>query len=261
MNGMPPSPVRPLRTVRRDSRQAGFTLIEVMLAISLVAAIATGMLLAMRNGLMTLDRIGTRLDENRRALALDRLLRGQLDGSFLASATCGRGGGGGATGGNGGGTGGGAGGANLRGSFQGTGSRMLLVSSYSMATGSRGYPVIVEYQFLPNADGTIRLVALEAPYFGPAALRPFCGGSAGRASSALVLADRLSFGRFLYQDRNLRTDQGSRWIPNWTRPYLPVAVRVEMAAADPLATRIPQGPVTVPLHTTQLPGEDYGDHP
>lgn len=242
-----PSPVRPLRVGRRDSGQAGFTLIEVVLAISLVAAIATGMLLAMRNGLLTLDRIGTRLDENRRALALDRLLRGQLDGTFLASADCSGGGGSG-------------GGGNLRGSFQGTATRMLLVSTYSMAAGSRGYPVIVEYQLLPNPDGTVRLVAFEAPYFGPAALRPFCGGSAGRATSAFVLAERLAFGRFAYQERNLQTGLGANWLAGWERPYLPAAVRLEMAAADPLAARIPQGPVTVPLHTTEAPGEDYADH-
>ncbi len=235
-------PISPRRS-RRRMRQAGFTLIEMVLAISLVAAISTGMLMAMRNGLLTLDRIGTRLDENRRALALDRLLRGQLDGTFQVLARCG---------------------GTLRSVFTGSPTRMRLVTSYSRTAGSRGYPVVVEYTILPNPDGTLRLVAFEAPYSGPAAVEPFCKGqdeTTNRAASAFVLADRLAFARFAYQDRDAQSGFGAKWLAGWTGFYLPAAVRVEMVAAGPLASRIPQGSVTVPLHTSERPGEDYADHP
>ena len=47
---------------------------ELMISITLVAAIATGMLMAMRGGLLSLDRTQTRLDENRRALGIQRIL-------------------------------------------------------------------------------------------------------------------------------------------------------------------------------------------
>lgn len=232
---MTPAPVSSRR--RTGARQAGFTLVELVLAISLVAAIATGMLMAMHNGLLTLDRIGTRLDQNRRALALDRLLRGQLDGTFQVLARCG---------------------GDLRSIFTGSPTRMRLVSTYSRAAGSRGYPVLVEYRILPNPDGTVRLVALEEPYSG------FCIGqdeAASPTASAFVLADQLAYARFAYQDRDAQSGFGAKWDTGWTRFYLPAAVRVDMVAADPLASRIPQGPVTVPLHTSERPGEDYADHP
>ena len=45
-----------------------------MISITLVAAIATGMLMAMRGGLLSLNRTQTRLDENRRALGIQRIL-------------------------------------------------------------------------------------------------------------------------------------------------------------------------------------------
>lgn len=231
------------RPVRRRARQAGFTLIEMVLAISLVAAISTGMLLAMRNGLLTLDRIGTRLDENRRALALDRLLRGQLDGTFQVMAACG---------------------GPPRSVFSGSPTRMRFVTTYSRTAGSRGYPVIVEYTLLPNPDGTVRLVSFEAPYSGPASLQSVCQGqdeAANRTASAFVLADRLAFARFAYQERDAQTGFGAKWLTGWSAVYLPAAVRVELAEADPLASRIPQGPVTVPLHTSERPGEDYADLP
>ena len=57
----------------RDQR--GFTLIELMIAITLVAALSTGMLMAMRTSLITLEKIDERLKSNRRVMSVERILR------------------------------------------------------------------------------------------------------------------------------------------------------------------------------------------
>ena len=68
--------------------QRGFTLMELMISITLVAAIATGMLMAMRGGLLSLNRTQNRLDENRRALGVQRILSLQLAGVMPARTGC-----------------------------------------------------------------------------------------------------------------------------------------------------------------------------
>ena len=66
----------------------GFTLMELMIAITLVAAIATGMLMAMRGGLLSLSKIQSRLEENRRALGIQRILTTQLNGVIPVRTNC-----------------------------------------------------------------------------------------------------------------------------------------------------------------------------
>jgi len=60
----------------------GFTLMELMISVTLVAAIATGMLIALRGGLLSLNKTQTRLDENRRAMGVQRILSMQLAGAM-----------------------------------------------------------------------------------------------------------------------------------------------------------------------------------
>jgi len=64
---------------------------ELMISITLVAAIATGMLMAMRGGLLSLDRTQRRLEENRRALGIQRILALQLGGAMPVRSGCGGG--------------------------------------------------------------------------------------------------------------------------------------------------------------------------
>jgi len=62
----------------RDQR--GFTLIEVMIAVTLVAAISTTMLFAIRTALITLQKTDDRLMSNRRVMSVERILGNQLGG-------------------------------------------------------------------------------------------------------------------------------------------------------------------------------------
>jgi len=138
-NGRPSQAEAWLRPRKADpTNQRGFTLIELMISITLVAAIATGMLMAMRGGLLTLGRTQTRLDENRRALGIQRILSLQLGGAMPVRTGC-----------NG----------QLSGfAFRGTASALAMVSTYSMTEGSRGAPRIVEYQVAPDLGGTVQLI-------------------------------------------------------------------------------------------------------
>ena len=64
----------------RKQRQAGVTLIELMIAITLVAAISTGMLMAMRTSLITLEKVDARLQSNRRVMGAEQILARQIGG-------------------------------------------------------------------------------------------------------------------------------------------------------------------------------------
>ena len=224
--------------------QAGFTLMELMISITLVAAIATGMLMAMRGGLLLLGRTQTRLEENRRALGIQRILTLQLNGAMPVRSGCG-------------------GGQMTPFAFRGTSSLLQMVSTYSIAEGARGYPHIVEYQVAPDEGGTVKLIVYERLYTGPGSTSGFCGDSIALSGSpqVLVAASRLAYCRILYHQINPDTQfLGGAWVGAWSEPDLPGAVRIEMLPAAPDATRLPVVAVTAPLHTNRffqdLPYED-----
>ena len=205
---------------------------ELMISITLVAAIATGMMMAMRGGLLSLGRIQSRLDENRRALGIQRILVMQLGGAMPARTGCG-------------------GGQASPFAFRGTASALQMVSTYSIAEGARGAPHIVEYQVVPDEGGTVKLIVHERLYAGPGSTGAFCGESVTLQGSAqpLVAATRLAYCRISYRQMNPDTQfPGVGWVDSWNQPDLPAAVRIEMAPAAPDASRLPVLAVTAPLH-------------
>ena len=97
--------------------------------------------------------------------------------------------------------------------FQGEAASMRLASTYSLQQGSRGPPMILEFQVIPGENNQgVRLVVNERLYTGPARGRPdLSGGGAGPAhrrhgapnflpisvgANSFVLADKLSYCRF-----------------------------------------------------------------
>ena len=217
---------------------AGFTLIELMISITLVAAIAAGMLSAMRGGLLTMERVQTRIQESRGALGLDRMIRNQIGGVLPAIGECAN-----------------EGQAVKSPLFRGNAGAMLMVTSYSMTEGARGYPRVVEYRLLPNGDGTSRLVAEEMLFSSPAATVNFCSPPGllrplEPALRSMVLAPRLALARISYREVDPNTRLGGAWFPEWIRPNLPYAVRIEFE---------PGGSITVPLHVTRDYQEFYAD--
>jgi prepilin-type N-terminal cleavage/methylation domain-containing protein len=228
---------------RRHYGSRGFTLIELMISVTLVAAISTGMLMAIRTSLITLQKTDDRLQSNRRVMSVEQILSRELGG--VMPVMCGTGG--------------------TTAAFNGNPQTLHLVSSYSMLEGARGYPRILELQVLPAEGGTFRLIVNEFLYSGPMSTMPFCAGGSFLPAQAtphsFVLADRLAYCHFSYQQRNQDTMMGETWLPVWNQTNLPAAVRVDMAPLIPDPARLPLVPVTVPVHINRDVNVQYADTP
>jgi prepilin-type N-terminal cleavage/methylation domain-containing protein len=233
---------------RRRPAQRGFTLIELMISITLVAAISAGMLMAMRTSLLTLQKVDGRLQSNRRVMSVQQILSRQLGGVMPVIGNC----------------------SNANGSvtprvpiFNGTGQMLHLVSSYSMAEGARGYPRVLELEVVPSDRGGVRLIVNESLYSGPSSTAPFCLGSAflpGPVTpQSFVLADRLAWCVISYHEYLPQTPNLEKWLPVWNTPNLPSAVHVDMAplVADPAS--LPLLSITVPIHVTREVLSPYVD--
>ncbi|MFM2125787.1 MAG: hypothetical protein RL328_2238 [Acidobacteriota bacterium] len=233
----------------RRSSQAGFSLIELIIAITLVAAISAGLLSAMRNGLLTMQRTQTRLEEARRAMGIQALLRREIGGAMPVRGLCDRGG---ATA--------------LTPIFRGNDAAMLLVTTESSTEGARGNPRILFYQVAPNPDATVRLEMVELPFSGPWSTAPACDPALTvvnpprTETKPVVLYPRLASCRFRYRNLNFDTLlPRDPWLDVWVFPYLPYAIQVEMTPVPDEAGSMPVGIVTVPLHLSRLVGEPYAD--
>ena len=220
----------------------GFTLIELMISITLVAALATGMLMAMRTSLLSLEKINSRLQFNRRVMGMET-------DSYAADRRRD------------------AGDERLRGAvrfFWALSDSLRLVSSYSMAEGARGYPQFDEFRVVKGEEG-LRLVVTEHLYTGPSSTAPFCGGEQSVYGCYAVVVDcggpagelaLFPIGRRC-RTRLLRR---SGW-PVWDRPDLPAAVKIEMTPLDSSAALLPVMNVTVPIRITRQMRSWYEDRP
>ncbi len=236
--------------------QKGVTLLELLIAVSLVAILSTGMLFAMRTSVLAYQKTAQRLESNRRVVGIERILAGQLGGAMAVAQLCPA-----------------PEGPPVTTSFLSGNSAMLrLVSSFSIAEGARGYPRIVEYRVLAAAGGGVRLVASEQAYTGPQSTTPYCTGPLSddlqpaalppppAGSSSYVLADRLAYCRISYhQPYDVNTFLETGWVSFWNRPVLPASLRFEMRASAPVAGGLPQLDITVPIRVTRDPLTAYED--
>lgn len=225
------------------SRQSGFTLIELLISVTLVAAISTGMLFAMRSALIAYSKTDARLQSNRRVMSVESILSRELGGVMPVVGTC-------------------ADNTQMP-VFNGNAQTLHLVTSYSMEEGARGSARVVELQVLPADGGGFRLIANEFLYTGPYATAPLCAARSFRAGVAtpqsFVLADRLAVCWISYQDYDPNTHMGTNWLPSWIKPNLPAAVHVEMAPLFPDPARLPLLSVTTPVHVNRDVGVQYID--
>lgn len=223
--------------------QRGVTLLELLIAISLVAILSTGMLFAMRASALTNEKIARRLDDNRRAVGVERILASQLGGVMGVMFVCP-----------------GQGAPAATSFLAGNEGMVRFVSSYSLSEGARGYPRIVEYRVLPAEGIGVRLIASERVYSGPASLEPYCAGVLAPDTRSLVLADHLAYCRISFHEPyNINTFAETPWLPLWDRPLLPAAVRIEMRAANPAAGELPPVDITAPIRVTRDPMIPYED--
>ncbi|HEY3443411.1 MAG TPA: prepilin-type N-terminal cleavage/methylation domain-containing protein [Paludibaculum sp.] len=238
--------------------QAGMTLIEVLIAVSLLSLLSVGMLFSIRAGLTAMEASNRRIVANRRAVGAHRILEQQVAGFLPVMARCG---------------------SNPMGAtgapvpyFQGMPAVMRFVTTYSLQGAARGVPQIVEIFVIPGQDGQgVRLVVNETPYMGPVGAGFLCGPVAGdpEAGAALpvfppvqpsprsfVLADRLAGCRFSYLESI--EPQQEKWLPRWVRmDYWPKAVRIEMMPLEPDASKVPPMTFTGLIRPNRAVGEQY----
>lgn len=234
--------------------QRGVTLIELLIAVTLASLLSTGMLIAIRLGLTTMEKVNDRLYGNRKVMSVNRIIDSQIAGIVFSKADC-------------------IGGGSSAGSasfFQGEPSTMRFVSTYSLDEASRGYPKILEFQVIPGEREGVRLIVNEHVYAGPSSTGRFClGMRPGPANQPIpafvpvqtgpqsfVLADRLAVCRISYRE-TLPDPPFERWVPVWGKEVLPSAIRIEMAPLPSDKLRLPLVTLTAPVRVTRDPRVSY----
>jgi general secretion pathway protein J len=237
---------------RAGAAQAGVTLIEVLIAVTLLSLLSVGMLFAMRVGLSAMSRTNDRVASNRRALGVEKILSQQIAGFIPAAALC------------------------LAPPdtprarvpfFQGDPQTMRFVSTYSLQQASRGYPQILEFQVIPGENGEgVRLIVNEHLYTGPYAAGNFCAGvgsdpaTGGKrilwrpvaaGTNSFVLADRLAACQFTYKEEKLAQQEPDLWQPVWIRDNTPAAVRIDLVPLEPDPARLQVPSIVAPFRVTK----------
>jgi prepilin-type N-terminal cleavage/methylation domain-containing protein len=229
---------------------AGVTLIELLIAVTLVGLVAAAVLTSIRVGINAMDKANARLLSNRRVMGAQRILVSQIGAVMAVVAGC-----------------------RVDPSappqrrlfFQGEPESMRFVSSYSLSEAYRGRPKILEFQVIPGENNQgVRLVVNELPYTGPDSAGMLClPGNRYRpievGPQSFVLADRLAFCRFSFREHEPGGRDGPQWLPVWREPLLPAGVRVEMSPLDPDRATLPMVTFTVPMRVDKDPMEPVLD--
>jgi type II secretory pathway pseudopilin PulG len=242
-------------------RQSGTTLIEVLIAVTLLSLLSVAMLTAMRVGLMAFSKTNNKLMENRRVAGAQRVVQEELEGMMPVVAPCGDPPGPGPA---------------KTALFEGQPQTMRLVSTFSLQQGWRGPPQILELFVIPGEDDRgVRLVVNEIPYTGPAGTALLCTGhtrdpqTGGNFAvfapvqagpNSFVLADKLAYCRFSYYTIPLDHSVPPHWTPVWNIAGWPFALRIEMAPLDPDPSRLQPITVTAPIHIHRSPEIPYVDY-
>jgi prepilin-type N-terminal cleavage/methylation domain-containing protein len=242
----------------RRARQRGVTLIEVLIAVSLLSLLSVAIMMALRVGLGAMDRANSRLLDNRKMAATQRILEQQIVNFVPVLAQC----------------------VDAPDApperlpfFQGELQSMRFVSAYSLQEGLRGYPRVLEYQVIPRERGDgFRLVVNEHLYSGPLSAGRFCIGRRDDGSgvpvplfrpiligaNSFVLVDELAACRFSFLER-MPAPEPDRWVARWVGPRWPAAIRIEMAPVEANAARIPPVTLIAPVEVNALPVLNYAD--
>ena len=249
-----------LRRPLRPPSQAGLTLIEVLIAVSLLSVLSVGMLAAIRLGFNAMHKTEDRLMENRRVAGAQRILEQELAGFMPIKGICPPG---------------------LETPavrfpfFEGKPQSMRLVSTYSLEEAWRGQPLVLELQVIPVVQGLgVRLIVNEIPYTGALSAGQSCAGFAPDPDSGLtvpqfrpiqagpqsfILADKLAWCRFSYLEP-LPPPDDQRWRPDWVLPRWPMGIRVEMAPLEDSRTRLRPVTITAAIPITRSPDVNYVDY-
>jgi len=231
-------------------RQRGVTLMEVLIAVTLLSLLSVGMLMAMRIGLNAYTKTDGKLMDNRREVGAQRILNQELEGLMPVMALCGADG---------------AAGTQMRSTFfQGEEQVMRFVSTFSLQQGSRGQPQILEMFVIPGEPKGVRLVVNELLYTGPTGAGRLC--SADRhflpveaGPQSFVLADKLAFCRFAYLEPSRNANEPPVWKQTWTAQTWPLAVRIEMEPLETDPSSVQPITMVAPVKLHRNPGINYAD--
>ena len=239
-------------TSRRPA--AGFTLIEVLISISLLGMLSTGMLLAIRIALNSQRKATAKLMENRRVMGSERAVEEELNSFMPQMAILGNG--------------------QKVPFFDGEAQSMRFVSSYSLNQAHRGLPQLLEFAVIPGDTGGFRLIVNEWPYRGPSMAGAFIAGvETGKdgqmhtvfnpvavGANSFVLADRLAYCNLLYL-QYIPQDHQWIWRPDWESQKWPVAIRIEMAPMDGAGNGEKLHPMTITaeIHAARDMAMQYHD--
>jgi len=239
------------------SSQHGVTLIEVLVAITLLSMLSAGIMVAMQIGLATFAKTDRKLMDNRRVSGAQRLLEQELEGLMPVVAPCG-----------------GPAGTKV-GFFQGEPQVIRLVSSFSLQQAWRGQPQVLELFVIPGENGRgVRLVVNEIPYAGPLAAGMLCVGMGPDlltganvlhfapvvpSPASFVLADKLAYCHFAFLTPNQQPQLPPVWMEAWTKPGWPSAIRIDMAPFEPDPSRLQPISVVAPVYVHRAPEIPYVD--
>jgi prepilin-type N-terminal cleavage/methylation domain-containing protein len=243
----------------KNQSQSGVTLIEILIAVSLLSLLTAGILVTMHLGLNTMDKTDSRLVHNRKVVNSRKIIESELDG-FRASVAAYH-----------------AEGSPLRmlPFFQAEPQSMRFVSAFSLEDASRGKLQILSLQVIPGEQNQgVRLIVNEIPYTGPleagqliASLDqdPITHRQITRYAPILpgpqsfVLADRLRYCRFWYLEP-LLLPPFQNWRQDWIQNQIyPLGVRIEMAPLDVTPTDLHVTTVTMKFNISAVPGMVYAD--
>jgi general secretion pathway protein J len=240
-------------------RRAGMTLLEVLIAVTLLAVLSVGMMTAMRIGISALSRTDRKLMDNRRVAGAQRIVEQELQGLIPIVGPCN----------------GGAGESKDRYVlFSGQSGSVTLISGFSLQQAWRGRPQLLQIFTTPDDQGGTRLVVNETPYGGPFGGGPICipgdtdpetGGhiasfaapSVGPAT--FVLADHLRAVRFEFLDAPKKPGEPGLWTATWNHGKWPFGIRIEMVPMEPSPARLQPITVIAPLYVNRVPGVKYED--
>lgn len=245
----------------RKNPESGLTLIEILIAVSLMSLLSVGMLVAMRLGFNTMDKTDARLVLNRRVANSRAIIEDEVSGLVYSTAY-------------------------YRPNpneirqvpfLQTEAQSMRFVTAYSLDDAWRGRLHIAAMQVIPgDRNQGVRLILNETPYTGPdqAGLEitgieqepgqpqvihfaPILPGA-----QSFVLADRLAYCRFFYLERQ-PIAPFDIWRQDWVQPkILPLAIRIEMAPLDAGGSSdLHISTVTTPVNVNGTPGTTYADQP
>ncbi|HUP02389.1 MAG TPA: prepilin-type N-terminal cleavage/methylation domain-containing protein [Bryobacteraceae bacterium] len=251
----------------RKRRRAGVTLLEVLVAVTLLSLLTVAMLFAMRIGLNTYAKTNDKLMADRRVGGAQKILSEEIEGLAPVTAPC-------------------AGmpvaadfGPALGGQqisfFEGQPAAMRFVSTFSLQLGWRGEPQILELAVIPgDEDRGVRLVVNEVPYTGTLSAGRFCLGFApdpltgvtmpqfaavAAGPQSFVLADKLAYCRFTYLSPAPQAGMPPVWTASWSSMGWPRGVKVEMAPLETGGTRLQPITVVAPVRLFRNPGSEYAD--